>query len=63
MNMNKIAGLLSFSMKVTLGLDVTETNFHTSAILYKKNEKYYLFFNETNFEDNSITKCRMELIQ
>ena len=61
MSMNKIAGIVSFSMKVTLGLEVTETNYQTSGILYKKNDKYYLFFNETNFDDNSITKCRMEL--
>ncbi|MBQ8992655.1 MAG: DUF1934 domain-containing protein [Turicibacter sp.] len=60
MSMNKIAGIVSFSMKVTLGLEVTETNYQTSGILYKKNDKYYLFFNETNFDDNSITKCRME---
>lgn len=60
MSMNKISGLVSFSMKVTQGLDVTETNYDTSGILYKKDEKYYLFFNETNFEDNSITKCRIE---
>lgn len=60
MSMNKISGLVSFSMKVTQGLDVTQTNYDTSGILYKKDEKYYLFFNETSFEDNSITKCRIE---
>lgn len=60
MSMNKISGSVSFSMKVTQGLDVTQTNYDTSGILYKKAEKYYLFFNETNFDDNSITKCRIE---
>ena len=39
MSMNKIAGIVSFSMKVTLGLEVTETNYQTSGILYKKNDK------------------------
>ena len=61
MNTNKISGSLSFHMKLTQGLDVTETKFDTSAILYKKNEKLFLFFNETNFEDDSITKCRYEI--
>ena len=60
MSMNKISGTVSFFMKVTNGLAVTETNYNTSGILYKKNDKYYLFFNETNFDDNSITKCRIE---
>ena len=60
MSMNKISGLVSFCMKVIQGLDVTETNYETSGILYKKNDKYYLFFDETNFDDNSTTKCRIE---
>ena len=61
MSTNKISGLVSFHMKLTQGLDVTETKFDTSATLYKKNEKFFLFFNETNFEDDSITKCRYEM--
>ena len=60
MSMNKISGLVSFCMKVIQGLDVTETNYETSGILYKKSDKYYLFFDETNFDDNSTTKCRIE---
>lgn len=36
MSMNKISGLVSFCMKVIQGLDVTETNYETSGILYKK---------------------------
>lgn len=60
MSMNKISGLVSFYMKVTNGLDVTETNYETSGTLYKKSDKYYLFFNETSFDDNSTTKCRIE---
>lgn len=61
MNTNKISGSLSFHMKLTQGLDITETKYETSATLYRKNEKLFLFFNETNFEDNSITKCRYEI--
>lgn len=61
MNINKTSGSLSFHMKLTQGLDITETTFETSATLYKKNEKFFLFFNETNFEDDSITKCRYEM--
>lgn len=61
MNTNKTSGSLSFHMKLTQGLDITETTFETSATLYKKNEKFFLFFNETNFEDDSITKCRYEM--
>lgn len=61
MNTNKNSGSLSFYMKLTQGLDVTETKFDTSAILYKKNEKLFLFFDEINFEDNSITKCRYDM--
>ena len=38
MSTNKISGLVSFHMKLTQGLDVTETKFDTSATLYKKNE-------------------------
>ena len=43
MSMNKISGLVSFSMKVTQGLDVTETNYDTSGILYKKMKSIIYF--------------------
>lgn len=63
MNTNKINGSVSFQMNVTQGLEVTETKYDAQATLYKKEEKYFLFFDETNFEDNSITKCRFEIAQ
>ena len=44
MSTNKISGLVSFHMKLTQGLDVTETKFDTSATLYKKNEKILFVF-------------------
>lgn len=60
MSMNKITGFVSFFLKVTQGLEAVETNYEVSGILYKKGDKYYLFFDETNFDDNSTTKCRIE---
>lgn len=63
MNTNKITGIIKFQMTLTQGLDKTETKYDTQATLYKKQGKYFLFFDEINFEDNSITKCRFEIDQ
>ena len=51
MSMNKISGLVSFCMKVIQGLDVTETNYETSGILYKKSDKSH-FYIKTSYKLN-----------
>ena len=63
MNMNKMSGQVSFYLKLKQGLEVIETNYEALGILYKKRDKYYLFFDETNFDNDSITKCRLEFNQ
>ncbi len=63
MNTDKINGIVNFQMILTQGLDKTETKYDAQATLYKKQGKYFLFFDEINFEDNSKTKCRFEIDQ
>ena len=57
---NKINGKVSFYMHAKKGDDITETSYETQGTLFKKNNKSYLFFEESNLEDNSKTKCRFE---
>ena len=60
MTMKKISGSVSFYMKVTQGLEVTETSYTTEGIYYKKNNMCFLFFDGINIDNNQITKCRLE---
>lgn len=59
-DMNKKTGIVNFSMTVNQSHEVREVSYETPGLLYFKNGKYYLFFDEHNIEDDSITKCRME---
>jgi len=57
---NKIDGTVSFYLRSKKGSDVTETKYEAMGTLYTKDQKRFLFFEESNFEDNSVTKCRLE---
>jgi len=57
---NKINGEVSFYLRSKKDKDITETSYETPGTLYKKSDKNFLFFEETNIEDNSKTKCRIE---
>ncbi|MCL1948314.1 MAG: DUF1934 domain-containing protein [Turicibacter sp.] len=56
----KIDGTVSFYLRSKNGADVTETKYEAAATLYKKDQKRFLFFEESSMEDDSVTKCRME---
>ncbi len=60
---NKQTGIITFKMIVTQGLEVTETFYKTEATLFLKNDQYYLFYNESSVDDESITKCRYEFTE
>ena len=60
MVMSKITGVVNFHMKLTQGLEVTETSYETQGKYYKKNNIGFLFFEEKNIDDDHITKCRLE---
>jgi len=57
---NKIDGTVTFYLRSKKGDHVQETKYETAGTLYEKGQKWFLFFEESNFEDNSITKCRFE---
>ena len=56
----KLDGIISFYLKSQKDDEIAENKFETSGSLYKRNKKNFLFFEETNMDDNSKTKCRLE---
>ena len=56
----KFDGTIHFYLRSKKGSDVQETKYEAAAILYKKGNRLFLFFEESNFEDDSVTKCRLE---
>lgn len=56
----KINGTVNFYLRSKKGSEVQETKYDTAGILYRKDHKRFLFFEESNFEDNTVTKCRLE---
>ena len=60
MKTNRQDGTVIFYLRVKKGRDITETKYETSGTLYTKKDKKFLFFDEKNLDDDSITKCRLE---
>ena len=60
---NKQTGNITFKMIITQGLEVAETSYETKGTLFLKNNQYYLFYDESSVDDESITKCRYEFTE
>lgn len=56
----KLDGTVYFYLKSEKDTDITEIKYETPGILYTKDKVNFLFFEETNMDDNSKTKCRFE---
>ena len=49
------------TMHITEGEEKSETSYQAAANFFEKDEKFFLFFDEKNEDDNAITKCRFEI--
>ena len=52
---------IQLNMHITQGYDVSKTSYEVGASFFKKNEQFFLLFDEENYDDHEITKCRFEI--
>jgi len=52
---------INLSMTITQDFDTSVTSYETEAKFIKKNDLWYLFFDEVNYDDHETTQCRFEI--
>ena len=52
---------INLTMHIIQGFDRTKTAYTAKANFFEKDGKFYLFFEELNPDDGTLTKCRFEI--
>ena len=53
--------IINLTMTITQGFEISKTSYEADANLLEKDGKFFLFFDEENYDDHEITKCRFEI--
>jgi len=52
---------INLTLTITQGFEISKTSYEADASFFEKDGIFFLFFDEENYDDETITKCRFEI--
>jgi len=52
---------INLTMNITQGFESSETSYEIDANFLEQDGKFFLLFDEENYDDDEVTKCRFEI--